>query len=182
MKYTRTPLTASGPFHLEQVKAHGRIDGNDDDVTVDLMACTAAADIEAQADLAILAQSITVEVDEWGCAIVLPIGPLWPMEEHPATVTVIDEDGAETPLLSGWWMHGTLRPSIRFNTRPLGALLRITYTAGYGEDTADVPADLQLAINDHAARLYDLRGAEDGPLGLSTAAARIVARYKRVRA
>jgi uncharacterized phiE125 gp8 family phage protein len=182
MRTIRTPLTASQPFYLEQVKAHGRIDGSDDDATVDLMAHTAAADIEAQADLALLAQSITVEVEAWGCAVILPVGPALTSPDNPPTVTVIDAEGVETPLLTGWWMYGSMRPVLRFSTSPVGALLRITYTAGYGENTADVPVDLQLAIHDHAARLYDLRGAEDGPPGLSTAAARIVARYKRVRA
>lgn len=47
---------------------------------------------------------------------------------------------------------------------------------------ADLPADLKLAIIDQAAMLFDARGGEtDRPLGLSMAAARIVARYRGVR-
>lgn len=47
---------------------------------------------------------------------------------------------------------------------------------------ADLPDDLRLAIIDQAAMLYDARGGDtDRPLGLSMAAARIVARYRGVR-
>ena len=46
----------------------------------------------------------------------------------------------------------------------------------------DLPDDLRLAIIDQAAMLYDARGGEtDRPLGLSMAAARILAKYCAVR-
>lgn len=48
------------------------------------------------------------------------------------------------------------------------------------DDLAEVPHDLVFAICDQAARLYDLRGAEDGAQGLSLAASRIVARYRGI--
>lgn len=47
---------------------------------------------------------------------------------------------------------------------------------------ADLPADLRLAIIDQAAMLYDARAQDtERPVGLSLAAARIVARYRGVR-
>jgi hypothetical protein len=47
---------------------------------------------------------------------------------------------------------------------------------------ADLPADLKLAIIDQAAMLYDARAQDtERPVGLSLAAARIVARYRGVR-
>ena len=49
------------------------------------------------------------------------------------------------------------------------------------EDAMDLPADIQFAIIDHAARLYDLRGADDAKPGLSLAASRITHRYRGVR-
>ena len=48
------------------------------------------------------------------------------------------------------------------------------------EDALDLPADIQFAIIDHAARLYDLRGADDAKPGLSLAASRITHRYRGV--
>ncbi|MDR5650978.1 head-tail connector protein [Ruixingdingia sedimenti] len=47
---------------------------------------------------------------------------------------------------------------------------------------ADLPADLKLAIIDQAAMLFDARAQDtERPVGLSLAAARIVARYRGVR-
>ncbi len=46
----------------------------------------------------------------------------------------------------------------------------------------DLPDDLRLAIIDQASMMFDSRGGmTDRPLGLSMAAARIVARYRGVR-
>ena len=48
--------------------------------------------------------------------------------------------------------------------------------------TADLPADLKLAIIDQAAMLFDARAHDtERPVGLSLAAARITARYRGVR-
>jgi hypothetical protein len=48
-------------------------------------------------------------------------------------------------------------------------------------EVLDLPADIQFAIIDQAARLYDQRGADDGKPGLSLAASRITARRRGVR-
>ena len=47
--------------------------------------------------------------------------------------------------------------------------------------TGDLPDDLQLAVLEQAAWHYDNRGEADVKPGLVPAAARIAARYKRVR-
>lgn len=49
------------------------------------------------------------------------------------------------------------------------------------DEALDLPADIQFAIIDHAAKLYDQRGPDDGRPGLSLAASRIVARHRGVR-
>ena len=59
----------------------------------------------------------------------------------------------------------------------------VAHAAAYTlpEDENDLPADIRFAIIDHAARLYDARGADDAKPGLSLAASRIVHRYRGVR-
>lgn len=47
-------------------------------------------------------------------------------------------------------------------------------------ELADLPDDMAFAIIDQASKLYDQRGADDAPAGLSLAASRIVARYRGV--
>ena len=58
----------------------------------------------------------------------------------------------------------------------------VAHAAAYElpEDVLDLPADLKFAIIDHAARLYDARGADDVRPGLSLAASRITHRYRGV--
>ena len=79
----------------------------------------------------------------------------------------------------GWWIDPARNPVLHLDAVD-GDDLVITYPAGFGDTASSIPADLQLAIMDQAARLYDLRGAEDGVQGLSLAASRIAARYRRV--
>lgn len=182
MNITRTPISTAAPFVLADVKARGRIDGDHADWEVSQLADTAAREIEAHCGLALLAQTVTVTLSDWCCRIALPIGPLWPegLAEHPLTVEVIDEAGNVTPHPAGWWIEGGRYPVLSLTASGQGQHLRITYPAGYGMDQASIPADLQLAINDHAAHMFDARALTDHKQGLSIAAARIAARHRKV--
>ena len=181
MIVTRTPLTTAAPYDLDAVKLHARVDGDDDDASLALMARAAAREIEAHCGLALLAQRITVTLSDWCCRIALPVGPFWPegLAEHPLMVEAIDEAGNVTPHPAGWWIEGGRYPVLHLDAVD-GDDLVITYPAGFGDTAGSIPADLRLAIMDQAARSYDLRGAEDGVQGLSLAASRIAARYRRV--
>lgn len=182
MHITRTPLSTDDPFSLDDVKLHARVDGDHDDTALALMARAAAREIEAHSELALLAQRITVTLSDWCCRIALPVGPFWPegLADHPITVELIDEAGNVTPHPAGWWIEGGRYPVLSLTASGQGEQLRITYPAGFGDTASSIPADLQLAIMDQAARSYDLRGAEDAAQGLSLAASRIAARYRRV--
>jgi hypothetical protein len=58
----------------------------------------------------------------------------------------------------------------------------IAHAANYTlpDDVMDLPRDVEFAIIDHATKLFDARGADEGLAGLSLAASRIVARYRGV--
>jgi uncharacterized phiE125 gp8 family phage protein len=168
MAYTRTPIAATDAFDLEALKLHARIDGDDEDAALTLMGRTAVAEIEAYCDIALLAQTITLSV-EAGAPVVLPVGPL-----APDAVVTMDGEPVIGAVTRGRY------PILAFPSDITGTVT-VAYTAGYGDAVDDIPPDLQFAILDHASRLYDLRGADDGEQGLSTAAARICARHRRVR-
>lgn len=184
MIITRTPISSTNPFILGDVKLHARVSFDDDDPGLMLMARTAAREIEAHCGLALLSQTITATFDEWGCVLALPIGPLdvLALGDHPVTVQTRDADGVLTEWPQGWWMDGGRYPVLHLTDRQLmdGTALIVTYPAGFGSDVGRIPEDLQHAINDQAARFYDLRGSEDGAQGLSVAASRIAARHRRV--
>lgn len=169
MTYTRT-LTLASPVSLADAKDHLRVMHDDDDLLIQRYIDAAAREIEAYCEIALTRQTISLTVlAEGGDIIPLPIGPLAP----DAEVTV---DGA--PLVNGitlgrWpvlmlpdWMTGPVA---------------VTYTAGFGSTADSIPDDLQLAIMEQAAFAYDNRGDAEAKPGLVPAAARICARYRRVR-
>ena len=61
------------------------------------------------------------------------------------------------------------------------AALELAHYIGPDMPTGTLPDDLQLAVLEQAAWHYDNRGEADVKPGLVPAAARIAARYKRVR-
>lgn len=181
MSHTRTPIASGSAVSLDQVKARARIDGDDDDAGIAMLIDTAASEIEAHCGIALLAQSVTVTLRAWCKRIPLPVGPFWVegLAEHPVTVELLDEAGNATPHPAGFWMDCGRFPVLSLTGDGNGAAIRITYPAGYG-DPDDIPADLQLAVTDHASLLFDARGLTDAPQGLSIAAARIAARHRRI--
>lgn len=181
MSHTRTPIASGSAVSLDQVKARARIDGDDTDMELQRLIDTAAAEVEAHCGIALLAQSITVTLRAWCRRIPLPVGPFWAegFADHPVTVELLDEAGNATPHPAGWWIQGGRYPVLNLAGDGIGAAIRITYPAGFGEP-ASIPADLQLAVIDHAAMMYDARGLTDAPQGLSIAATRIAARHRRI--
>lgn len=130
---------------------------------------TAAREIEAYADLALQAQTIEVEFDatEAGALLLsLPIGPV---------DSITSVEGADGEALAHT-VSGGHRPTITLDSDP-GSTVTVTYEAGF----ATIPDDLVHAVLDHALRLFDLRGDVDESPRLAPSAARIAARYRRVR-
>lgn len=181
MHITRAPLSTADPFLLDDVKLHARVSFDDDDPDLALMARAAAREIEAHSELALLRQIITVSFTRTAGPIRLPVGPLdlLALDDHPVTVQTREADGSLLTWPQGWWIDPARNPVLHLDAVD-GDSLVITYPAGFGDTASSIPADLQLAIMDQAARSYDLRGAEDAAQGLSLAASRIAARYRRV--
>lgn len=178
MKYTRTQTLTALPVMLTSAKDYARVTNGRDDVTFDTLIRSTALEVEQYTDLALLTQTITATTDaDSGCVIDLPVGPV--ADGAAVTVHSIGDDGALTVVPSGYWLEAGRYACLRFTTAPTGRLL-ITYPAGYGADSAAVPADLHQAICDHVLRLYGQRGDDDVRQGLSATAARICARYRRV--
>lgn len=168
MAHTRTLLSIGTVVAIDDVKSRGRISHPDEDMDIQLLTDAAAAEIERHAEIALLRQRITLTVTANCGPIRLPIGPIAPN----ANVTV---DGIV--LANG--IEGHLHPVLHLPVQMRGKVI-VTYEAGFGDDHSAIPADLQLAVADHAVMMFDRRGDEKGPQGLSMAAARIAARYRRV--
>lgn len=175
MTYTRTPISTDSAITLAEAKAHLRVTSSAEDVLIAGLVKSAAQEIEAQTDIALLSQTITTTTDDCPAAIIyLPVGPV--ALDAVATVALIGDDGTSTPVASGFWLEGGRYPRLHFTTTPEGRL-SVTYIAGH----ATVPADLRLGIADQVARLYTERGGvmDKGP-SLSPHTARVIARHRRV--
>lgn len=178
MTYTRTSIATGLPVSNEQIAAHIRLDA---DLLTEAPAyiAAAAAEVEAYCAVALLDQTITATTDQWpGRTIALPVGPV--AADAVATVALVELDGSTTPITAGWWLEGGRYPRLHFTSTEPGGRLRIAYPAGYGNQPETIPGDLRHAVADLAARLYDMRGADDGKATMPPAAARILARHRRV--
>lgn len=174
---SRTPGTTSNPVAAEDLADHLRVE-TVEAISAMRYANAAADEIEAHAALALLSQEIVALSDTWpGPVLSLPIGPV----QDGATVTVelIEMDGSATTITTGWTLQAGRYPLITFTTEPAGKI-RVTYTAGYGDDGTSLPRDLHMAVMDQALRLYDRRGDMDEHPGMAPSASRICARYRRV--
>ena len=171
MTYTRAP-SPTVPVDLADAKQHLRVTHDDEDLLIQRYVLAAARELEAYCEIALTRQtiSVTITAEGEGDTIALPVGPL----ASDAEVTI---NGV--PVLAG--ISGGRWPSIVLPVTITGPVA-LTYEAGFGDDARSVPDDLQLAIMEQAAFAYDNRGNADARPGLVPAAARIAARYRRVRA
>lgn len=175
---SRAPVSTADPVDADELADHLRVEAAEASSAM-RYAQAAAREIEDYCGLALLAQEIVAVSDPWpGQVLRLPVGPANP--SGVPVVELIEGDGSLSPITEGWTFHGGRYPTITFTGTP-GGRLRVTYEAGFGGDADALPRDLHHAIMDQALRLYDRRGDVDAPATLAPSAARIGARYRRVR-
>lgn len=169
MRITRDKTSTPAAATLASLKERARVSDTDTDLALSVLMDAATEEIEAAADIALMRQTIIVELDaDAAMPFALPIGPL----ARNAAVTL---DGL--PLIDA--AVPGLRPVLYVPDWQPGPHV-VTYDAGW-DSTEALPADLRLAVVDQAAFLFDARGLTEHRQGLTPAAARAVARYKRVR-
>lgn len=164
-------------MQIDELKAHARVDFDDDDFALSQMALAATREAEDRAQIALLHQRVRVTIDAWprSHSFRLPIGPLQDFDS--VTVTADGQPFEDFSVVTG------LRPELRIAApRPSGEIA-IEYTAGFGEAPHAIPEDLKQAILDQVATYYDARGAVDQrTTTLSPHFARVIGRYRGVRA
>ena len=172
----RTPLVVGDAFNITDVAMHCRVEEGYARPILTALARSAVTELEHYAQVALLSQTVRVTLDCWPrtLRIALPVAPL--LDAMAVTMTVagvpVDSIGVTTGL----------RPTVRYEgDRPTGEIV-IEYTAGFGAVAADIPKDLQHAINDQVATAFDSAGAIDEKRAgfMSPQMARIAARYRRV--
>lgn len=168
---SRTPTASPDPVSVDNLADHLRIEATEAASAMRL-AKVAADELERYAAVALFSQTIVAEAtatEAAGLVLPLPITPL-------ASITSV-QDADATAL--AYTETGGQFPAIVLEADP-GSVVRVTYAAGHGTSTADLPHDLTHALLDHALRLFDRRGDVDTMAGLAPSTARIAARYRRV--
>jgi uncharacterized phiE125 gp8 family phage protein len=179
MLVNRTAISAGLPFDLESVKSHVRVSDDTDDAAITNIGRTAADELEQFAQIALLFQTIRVNIIDPTLhrVLSLPIGPVADADSPSVTL-----DGA---AFTGFTFFGGIRPCIWFqpesrNMTP--SQITVEYQAGFGADASSIPPDLAQALMDQAALHYDGRSPMDAKsLTTSPHMARIGARYRGVQ-
>ncbi|MEO1107228.1 MAG: hypothetical protein AAFX90_04825 [Pseudomonadota bacterium] len=180
MLVRRTMGSAKLPFYLDDLKLHLRVTDDVEDLAIQTIGQTAAAEIEQFAQIALLTQTIQVMIFDPlpDSGLRLPIGPV-----VDDAVPTVDIDGTD---FNAFDFVGGNRPYIRWlgeyhNLSP--SRMTIDYQAGFGDAAADIPRDLAQALMDQAALHYDGRSPlhKQKWMTESPHMVRISARYRGVQ-
>jgi uncharacterized phiE125 gp8 family phage protein len=160
---TLTLLTgpAVEPLELDDVKAHLRLDGADEDGLLSGLISTSRMHVEAALGLALISQTWRWQADCWPSTGVVELmtRPL----QSVTQIAVRAEDG--TPAIVDAADYVVHRASGRVAPRGNGwpepglrmAGIEIEFVAGYGNDGADVPEPIRQALRLLVAHWYEVR-------------------------
>lgn len=159
------------PVSLEEVKAHLRVDHDEEDDLLAAAIVAARSHVESATRRVLVAQTWRVHLDRWPRQrlIRLPVAPLISVDEMRVRTgdgpTVVDDEdyAVDTASVPGRLFLSGDVPSP--TTRGPGAI-EIDLTAGYGALASSVPSPLRHAIRMLVAHWYEQRGAvADGHVG-----------------
>ncbi|WP_234188671.1 head-tail connector protein [Shinella sp. NM-101] len=173
------------PVTLAEVKAHLRLDTDDEDALLSALVRTARQYMEAETGLCLIVRLLRLYLDDWpeGRVIQIARGPVQAIE----MLTVYDDFGAPVDVnAAGYVLDGAARPArLILPERPATARamngIEIDFTAGFGESGADVPDTLKRALLLHVAAMFELRGVlavEDQPGAVPEGYDRLVSPYR----
>jgi uncharacterized phiE125 gp8 family phage protein len=153
------------PVTLADARLHLKVDTSDDDALITSLVTAARARAEWHTGRALNTQGWILWLDCWPqCGVIeIPLPPL----QSVASVTVYAPDGSATVLDPATYQVDATSAPARLalkssvlpprNLRGINSVA-IAFTAGYGNDSDDVPAGFRAAILELIAFLYEHRG------------------------
>lgn len=152
---------ATEPVTLAEVKSYLRLnDADAQDALITDLIITARLIAEEHTDKSLITQSWRISYDDAAPAVVpLPHGPVQAITH----VKSIDKAGNETTIDAASY-HINSAEHLCFDRAPSAHQIRITYTAGFGDNAEDVPADLRQGMLLHIAHLYEHRDSLTPPI------------------
>lgn len=161
---TRITAPAVEPVTLAEAKLHLRVDSNDEDVHIAGLITAAREQAESNTRRALITQTWRLTLDAFPGIIELPR----PRLQAVTSVQYVDTGGVMQTLdASAYQVAGTSEPARILPaygrnwpaTRHQLEAVSITYTAGYGNAGADVPASIRQWMLLYIGALYENREA-----------------------
>jgi uncharacterized phiE125 gp8 family phage protein len=154
---------AAEPLTIDEVKAHLRVDGTNEDALIASLLLTSRLHIETALGLALMTQQWRLVLDAWpaNAIVKLPVAPVQSITE----VRVVNSDGAMTTMpVSDYSLEATGRParvvsgdkSWPLPGRKTGGI-QIDFTAGFGNTADAVPSPIRQALLLLIAHWYEHR-------------------------
>jgi uncharacterized phiE125 gp8 family phage protein len=171
---------ASEPVSLAEAKTHMRIDHSDDDTYITALIPAARKRIEQVTRRALIDQTWEMHLNWFPDLIEVPRPPL----SSVTSITYLDDNGASQTLASSVYTVDTDSQPGRIyeaydqswpTTYAVPKAIKVTFVAGYGSASSDVPADLVQAVKILVAHWYENR--EPVAVGLSVASIPMVLDY-----
>jgi uncharacterized phiE125 gp8 family phage protein len=164
----RTVAPAAFPVSLAEVKAHLRVDDDltADDALISAYLLSAVERAEAETRRSLISATWEMGLDGFpgnGEPIRLPQGRV----QSVTSITYAATDGTQATWSADHYDADLKMEPARIvpaynetypSTRDVINAVKVTYVAGYGDDPADVPEMIRLAILNLAAFYYDHRG------------------------
>ena len=144
---------ANEPVTLSEAKQHERIDLNDDDGLVTALIKAARQQAEEYTKRSFITQTWELTLDEANGIIELPRPPI-------QSVTNVTVDGSP---YSNYEVDGN-RIYFPSGVSFLFGGIKIEYTAGYGDNSEDVPEPIREAILQMVGHFYENRESQEMPV------------------
>lgn len=183
--YNVTP-PAKEPVTLDEARAFLRDGLNEDDALITSLITAAREWVERETGLSLISRNVVELFDDW------PDGPSLVLQSAPVRQVVqLQVEGAEgaaaTIDAAHYYLDNASRPArlVRREGRswPRPGIraggIRVTLTAGFGVEPADVPQALRQAVLMQMAVLYGLRAGEVPVIGAELQ--KLLQPFRRVR-
>ncbi|QGG89873.1 hypothetical protein GH983_05090 [Agrobacterium sp. MA01] len=150
------------PLTLVEIRAHLRLDTEEEDALLSALAIVAREHLERETGLVLATRDFRFCLDDWPAdgIVTIPRGPV----RVVTAVTVYDGEGEPQAVdLDGHLLDGHARPArlwLRDVPQPGRAMngIEVELSAGFGESGADLPETLKRAMLTHIAAMYACRG------------------------
>lgn len=153
---------AAEPVSLTEAKLHARVDHSADDALLTVLITAARQEVEHVTGRALITQTWEMVVPAFADAMDLDIGPVASI----ASVKFLDSDGVEQTLAGTVYdlIDEALPPQVVLKTGQswpatytADDAVRIRFVAGYGADSAYVPAPIRAWLMVRISSLYAQR-------------------------